>query len=100
MLADATCGNSTTGSGECAMPLETELAHYEVLKAELLKHHEGKYALIIGQDLLGVYDHSEEAYAHGLEKCGNVPMLIKHITKDEKIDIIPALTLGLFHANI
>jgi len=82
------------------MPLETELAHYEVLKAELLKHHEGKYALIIGQDLLGVYDHSEEAYAHGLEKCGNVPMLIKHITKDEKIDIIPALTLGLLHANI
>jgi hypothetical protein len=82
------------------MPLETELARYEVLKAELLKHYEGKYALIIGSDLLGTFDHPDEAYNFGIKKCGNVPMLIKRITQQEKIDIIPALTLGLIHADI
>lgn len=81
------------------MALETELEQFEALKADLLQHHEGKYALIIGTELLGVFDHPEEAYKVGIDKRANVPMLIKHISREEITDTIPALTLGLLGAN-
>jgi len=79
--------------------LETELRHYALLKEQLLKHNEGKFALIIGEDLLGTFDTSEAAYAHGVGQRGNVPMLIKRITKEEPVISIPALTLGLINAH-
>ena len=82
------------------MALETELKYYESRKDELLQHHPGKYALIIGNDLLGVFDNSDEAYKEGIEKRGNVPMLIKLISADEPTGVIPALTLGLLRGNL
>jgi len=82
------------------MTLERELAYFESIKADLLKHSKGKYALIIGGELLGVFERSEEAYAVGIEQRGNVPMLIKLITEQDPTDTIPALTLGLMHADI
>jgi hypothetical protein len=82
------------------MALETEVKYYESIKAELLQHHEGKYALIIGGELLGVFDHREEAYKTGIEKHGNVPMLIKLIARDEPTESVPAVNLGLFSASL
>ena len=77
------------------MPLETEVQQFEALKGVLLQHHEGKYALIIGTELLGAFDHREEAYKAGLERKGNVPMLIKKILREETQETIPAMSLGL-----
>ncbi len=82
------------------MVLERELEHFESIKAELLQRHEGKFALIVGTELLGVFDHQEEAYKVGIEKRGNVPMLIKQILKEETPARIPAMMLGLLHARI
>ena len=82
------------------MVLERELEYFEAIKADLLQRHEGKYALIVGAELLGVFDHQEEAYRVGIEKRGNVPMLIKQILKEEVPDRIPAMMLGLLHARI
>ena len=82
------------------MPLETELRYFEAKKEELLRHHEGKYALVVGEELLGVFDSREEAYKFGIEKRGNVPMLIKQIIRDEPTETVPALTLGLFRAHL
>jgi hypothetical protein len=82
------------------MALETELQYFQSIKAELLQHHEGKYALIIGNELIGTFDHRDEAYKAGLEKRGNVPMLIKHIVREETRETIPAMTLGLFSAHL
>lgn len=82
------------------MALEIELRHFESIKADLLQHQEGKYALIIGTELIGVFDHREEAYKTGVEKRGNVPMLIKLITREETAETIPAMTLGLLRANL
>jgi hypothetical protein len=81
------------------MALETELAHYETIKPELLKHHEGKFVLVIGNEQLGIFDKREDAYARGIELRGNVPMLIKHIQKVEPIEQIPAMVLGLINAH-
>ena len=82
------------------MALDTELRYFESIKGELLQHHEGKYALVIGTDLVGVFDHSEEAYKAGIEQRGNVPMLIKRFSKDDPVETIPAMTLGLVRANL
>ncbi len=82
------------------MALETELHFFEARKEELLRHHEGKYALVIGEELLGVFDSREEAYKAGVEKRGNVPMLIKQILREEPTETVPALTLGLFRAHL
>ena len=83
-----------------SVALETELRYFESKKQELLQHHEGKYALIIGVELVGIFDHREEAYKVGVERHGNVPMLIKHIGRDEPPESIPAMNLGLIHARL
>ena len=81
------------------MALETELTYFNEIRGELLRHHEGKYALVIGRELLGVYDHREEAYRAGIERQGNVPMLIKQVLRDEPTETVPAMGLGLIGAR-
>jgi hypothetical protein len=81
------------------MALETELAYYERVKEDLLRHYEGKFVLIIGEEQLGIFDRGEDAYSHGIATRGNLPMLIKQIQKEEPIELIPAMVLGLINAN-
>lgn len=78
------------------MQLEKEIAVFEKLKPQLLEHHLGKFALIIGESVVGVYDSPQTAYVAGLAAHGNVPMLIKIITEHEGVETIPALVLGLY----
>lgn len=80
-------------------PLATELAYYEIVKAALLQHHEGKFVLIIGAEQLGIFDKAEDAYKYGIETRGNVPMLIRKIQAAEQVEHIPALVLGLINAH-
>lgn len=80
--------------------LDDERTFYASIKAELLEKHEGKFALIKGKELLGVFDTQANAYAEGLRKVGNVPMLIVRIQRDEPTVWIPALQLGLLRADI
>jgi len=80
--------------------LSIELKYFESIKEELLKHHKGKYALVIGEELIGTFDHPEEAYRIGLEKRGNAPMLIKLVTKEETPETMPTMSLGLFNAHL
>ena len=82
------------------MPLETEVRYFEAHKQELLKHHEGKFALIVGERLLGVFDTHEEAYKAGLAQVGNRPMLIRQILRIEPTETAPALALGLLGARL
>lgn len=82
------------------MPLNNEITLYESIRAELLKHHEGRFVLIIGSEQLGVFDRSEDAYAYGIRNKGNVPMLIKQILEIEPVEHIPAMVLGLINANL
>jgi hypothetical protein len=80
--------------------LETELAFYDSIKDELLRHHEGKYVLIIGNKNLGIFDNSEDAYKYGIELKGNVPMLIKRVEQNESVELIPAMALGIINAHV
>jgi len=81
------------------MALEIELAHYETIKPDLLRHYEGKFVLIVGNEQLGVFDKSEDAYKAGIEQRGNIPMLIKKVQRDEPVEHVPAMVLGLINAH-
>ena len=77
------------------MPLERENERYAEIKEYLLEHHEGKVALIYESELIGTWDTREAAYAVGIERFGNVPFLIKQILKQDPVESIPALVLGV-----
>lgn len=81
------------------MPLATELEYFEEIKDQLLKQHEGRYALIVGRNLVGVYDHARDAYEQGVRTYGNIPMLIREIQPFERPVHVPALQLGLLGAR-
>lgn len=81
------------------MPLEKELAYYDDARDALLSEHEGKFVLIVGESLAGVFDSSDTAYEHGLREFGNEPFLIKQVVRDEPPDSFPALHLGLLNAD-
>ena len=77
------------------MILAKEYEYYASVKDELLKHYQGKFALIYGSELVGIWDSQENAYINGIERFGNVSFLIKHIVADEAIESVPALFLGV-----
>jgi len=80
--------------------LEQEIAHYESIKDDLIRHYDGKFVLIIGNEQLGVFDKSEDAYKRGIELRGNVPMLIRQVRQHEPVEMIPAMVLGLINAHV
>jgi hypothetical protein len=82
------------------MPLEVELKFYNSIKTDLLKTYEGKFVLIIGEEKLGIFDKAEDAYAKGIELKGNVPMLVQPIEKNERVETIPSMVLGLINAHV
>lgn len=74
--------------------LRTEIAYYDTQKKLLLGHHEGQFALVSGQHLLGTFTTEEEAYKAGLAQVGNVPFLIRRIRTNEPALQAPVLFVG------
>ena len=78
--------------------LKKELETYERKKPDLLAQA-GKFALIKGDEVLGVYESYADALKIGYEKCGLSPFLVKKIQAIEPINLItrdvavPCLTL-------
>ena len=66
------------------MLLEQELATYEAMRAELAQH-EGTYALISGDQLLGIFDSQGDALDAGYKAKGLDPFLVKRISRIESV---------------
>jgi hypothetical protein len=66
-----------------AQVLEKELETYEKLKEELLAKHEGKYVLILGDQIHGIFDTRTDAIRTGYERFGHVPIFVKEIERVE-----------------
>lgn len=73
---------------------------FQSIKEDLLTKHNGKVALVKNEELIGVYDTTEAAYAEGIKRFGNVPLLIARIQAEESIVQIPSLQLGLLNARV
>ncbi len=82
-----------------AQKLDSEIRLFERRKVEFLKSHAGEYVLIVGADVLGFFPTDLAAYEEGLHQHGNVPMLIRRIEREEPSLSVPAMTLGLLHAD-
>ncbi len=80
--------------------LEQELAHFERIKADLLKNHAGKFALIKGEEFIGAFDSADNAYKEGVTRFGREPFLVKRISEQEEVYRNSALFLGLMNAHL
>jgi len=61
--------------------LETEWRYFNEHRAELLQQAAGKFALIKGDSLIGMFDSEASAIRTGYQKLGNVPFLVKEVTE-------------------
>ncbi|MBS7648569.1 MAG: hypothetical protein QXR06_00995 [Candidatus Bathyarchaeia archaeon] len=75
--------------------LVNELKVYESMKEELLKNYENKVVAIKDGKLIGIYNSELEAFEDVIRKYGYVPVLIKRITREERMEELPSYTYGL-----
>jgi hypothetical protein len=81
------------------MALEQELKFFAENKTNLTKAHFGKFVLVKGSELIGVFDNAETALAEGAKRFGTESFLVRQLNPEEKDIYIPALALGLLQAN-
>lgn len=80
--------------------LETERQYFAQHHAELIAKHLGKFVVIKGEELIGVFNTIEEALSEGARQFRLESFLVREVTIKDPQDInIPALTLGLLRAN-
>lgn len=64
--------------------LKEEMATFKEHLEELLRD-EGKYVLIKGREIIGIYDDEHEAIREGAIRFGAEPILVKQIAVKERI---------------
>lgn len=67
------------------MALEQELKTYEAKLHELLPDNAGKFVLIQGEQVAGVWDTYQDALKAGYEKFKLTPFLVKRIQGVEQV---------------
>jgi len=67
--------------------LQTELKTYEERKQTLLAD-EGKFVVIHGNEIIGIYATYEDALKVGYEKCKLAPFLVKKIQAVEPVNFV------------
>jgi hypothetical protein len=70
-------------------PLRRELEVYESHRAELLSRAPGKYALIHGDELAGVFDTEADGINEGYRRFGYVPFLVHRIQAVDVPEYLP-----------
>ena len=74
--------------------LSLELETYKENKPQLLAASEGKYVLIKGEEILGVYADEQEATQKGFDEFGyNCPFFVRQITKREPVLYIKGINV-------
>jgi len=76
--------------------LELERQTYEQKKSELVGKSEGKYVLIKGKEIIGVFESEKDAIKIGIEKFGNSPFFVRKI---ERIEQTQNFTSNLIMVN-
>jgi hypothetical protein len=72
------------------MALEAERRFFRQRRAELLRHHEGKFALVHGEELVGVFSTFDDAYAHGIARFGRQLFLVEQISPAKPLAHLPS----------
>lgn len=62
-------------------PLVKETETYQKNKEDLLRDNTGKFVLIKGDEIIGIYETRNDAIKIGIDKFGNSPFLVKKISE-------------------
>ena len=65
-----------------------ELQFYKQNKADLLVKYEGKYVVIVGENVVGSYDSYQEAVTASVEKYEPGTFFIQRVTDKDEIAIL------------
>ena len=76
-------------------PLEKELQTYAARRDELLATDEGKFVLILGGSVLGLFESEQDAIHQGYRQLGKPPFLVKQILTIEVPITFASRLLGL-----
>lgn len=74
--------------------LRTEQETYERNRISLLEKAEGRFVLVKGDQIAGIYHCKRDAVEQGYQKFGNVPFLVKQILRFERPQTIVACQSG------
>lgn len=78
-----------------AQLLDTEVKTYEQNRDHLLGTAEGKFVLMHGMQVVGVYDSKMDAIAAGYQQFGNDPFLVKQVVRVEAPQNFTSNLLGV-----
>lgn len=65
--------------------LKEELETYWKNKKKLVDESNGRYVLIKGTSIIGIYESEKDALQDGITRFGNVPFLVKKIEEVEQV---------------
>jgi hypothetical protein len=85
-------------NGQLTM-LEQELHVYDEHLSEWLGQYRGRFVLVKGAELVGVFNTVDEALAEGARRFGLSSFLVRRVEPVQEEVRIPALTLGLLRAD-
>jgi hypothetical protein len=84
-----------TGEPPVSHVLDKELETFEKHKADLVGRAKGKFVLIKGEEIVGVFETQGDAVRQGYERLGNVPFLVKEIAELEYAQNFTSNLLGI-----
>ena len=89
-------------AAEPEKPLQKELEYFESMRTEWIeKGYEGKWAVIVGNTLLGTFDSDQSAYQAAVERTGTAQnFLLKQILPEDPDLTIPALATGAIRVTV
>ncbi len=77
--------------------LAEELTTYQAHKQDLLANAAGKYVVINGNAIFGLFDDKSTAYTQAYRHFGNVAMLVRRGQEQEEVYYIGGSGMGLNH---
>jgi hypothetical protein len=69
--------------------LAEERASYRDRLPELVRKHEGRFVLIKGQNVIGVFSDRSTALQEGYSRFGVVPFLVRQVAASEPVVYLP-----------
>ena len=82
------------------MALEREQEWFRQHRKELLEQHAGKWIVVHGETLVGVYDDFDTAFGEGIRKTGDERILVRSVTPDDEPFSAPANCMGILRAPV
>lgn len=79
--------------------LEQELEYFERNLSAWLTENQGRFALVHGQELVGMFNTNDDALSEGARQFGLSSFLIRPVLPSAGTITAPALTLGLLRAH-